>query len=83
MQPLTHLEQVEMTSIPPKVIDDHIVRAKKEWVCSACGTPIFVSQRHRRIIWKDRAVEKRDDKRDFHCDHVHLRCWPQEGVAST
>lgn len=67
---------------PPKVIDDHIVRAKKEWTCSACGDPIFKTQRHRRVIWRDGEIRRHDSGKGFHCDHVHLRCWPEAGVAS-
>ena len=51
------------------VMDDHPVRAKKEYQCPICGREIFKTQLHRRVVWrgvKDRVL---------HTDHVHLRCF--------
>lgn len=83
-QRMTEEGMLSEQPVRPKVIDDHIVKAKKEWQCSACGEAIFKTQKHRRIIWRDGGIKRHDlGGKGFHCDHVHLRCWPREGVAST
>lgn len=67
----------------PKIINDQKVKAKKEWVCSACGSLIFKTQTHRKIVWRDAEIARHDQGgRGFHYDHVHLRCWPEDGVTA-
>lgn len=53
------------------VMDDHPVRASKEYECVICGEAIFKTQRHRRVVWRSR-----DTARVLHTDHVHMRCYP-------
>lgn len=50
------------------IIDDHKVRAKKEWKCDHCQRTIYKGQLYRRVVWQGEA-------RGFHCDHVHVRCY--------
>lgn len=49
------------------LLDDHPVRAKKEYRCHGCRGIIFATQRHRRVVYKDND--------GFHCDRVHERCY--------
>lgn len=54
--------------LPIRMLDNHIVRAKKEYTCEVCHTPIFATQRMRRVVYKDQ-------DRKFRCDRVHVRCY--------
>lgn len=51
------------------IMDDHPVRAKREYQCPVCGGTVFKTQVHRRVVW--RGVQDRV----LHTDHVHRRCY--------
>lgn len=62
---------------PIVMLDEHQVRAAKEYVCNNCKQTIFKTQVYRRICWKDpnERHPKTGRKGVMHMDRVHLRCW--------
>ena len=51
------------------IMDDHPVKAMREYECPVCRSTIYKTQVHRRVVW--RGVEDRV----LRTEHVHLRCY--------